>query len=283
MGTNIHSSDDSAHVWARIGVVLGLFGAVFAVVEFVVPVHTGLQRIVLALVSGFLSLLLWRSVDAMRARSLDVWVLMLMVVFVGAVVLFSALLVSERDATIAKLRQAAATASPVPTSTTSPTISSSGSATPKPFPTGTTSPSASTGPQPSEEDPGAVRRSTGDRLITLSRGYSADLDSMNPNWDVGYAETESRFDVSFSGGGAGELHGDAKSDFAVVGGTPTVETCRSATGYINRLDSDEARVGVNLCMRTSERRFASIYIEKVIGENRDQIQLRVTVWDPPFE
>lgn len=126
-----------------------------------------------------------------------------------------------------------------------------------------------------------VRRKTGSKLLTLSRGYSADLDTLDKDWDVGYAETDPRFDLKFTSAGAGELIADGDdSDLAVATGPASLDTCESATGYVGSLAAEEAKPGVRLCAKTSEGRLAFVIIKEVQGGNdRTQILLEVTVWD----
>jgi hypothetical protein len=74
------------------------------------------------------------------------------------------------------------------------------------------------------------------------------------------------------------------SDFAIVSGPAKYETCESATAYKKRTDKDETEVGTALCVRTTGHRYAFVKIKKVIRRSQDsQIELDVTVWDPPFE
>ena len=158
-----------------------------------------------------------------------------------------------------------------PSSTTVPPSSSG----PPPAPT-------TTAPPPDPTPPATVRRSTEDNPLTLSTGYSADLDTMNRSWDVEYAATLSRFDIDL-GTGVGVVTG-SESDIAIVDGPALYETCADATGYVKRIPRDELRQGVTACVRTSEKRLASVTIKKVTPrDSPNQIQLDVTVWDPPFE
>jgi hypothetical protein len=158
-----------------------------------------------------------------------------------------------------------------PSSATTAPPSSSG---PPPTPTPT--------PTPEPTSAVTVRRSTADYPLTLSGGYSADLDSMNSAWDVKYAATISRFDLSFNSVG---LSGHSKSDLAVVSGPASYETCSNATAYSEGgVSRNEAKPGMKLCARTSEKRYAFITIKKLLPKDYPkEIQLDVTVWNPPFE
>jgi hypothetical protein len=150
--------------------------------------------------------------------------------------------------------------------------------TPVPVPTPTpTSPTPDPTPTPT------VRRSTGNNPMTLTDGYAVDLDTpLNAAWDVEYAATLFRFDMSF--------HRDvgirvgSKSDISVVDGPASYETCSNATGYAQDIPQKEVQQGVAACVRTSEKRLAFFTIKKITPRDFPrQIQLDVTVWDPPSE
>jgi hypothetical protein len=144
-------------------------------------------------------------------------------------------------------------------------------------------PTSSTGPAPpptetsppSEPTGVIVRRITGDKVLTLTAGYGADLDSMKSSWDVKTAENKHK-DVAVY---HGELTSD-NGDMAIVSGSAKYETCRDATAYqmiIEKFDS-----GLKVCVRTSAHRYAFVTVKK-FNKISDEIQLDVVVWDPPFE
>jgi hypothetical protein len=167
---------------------------------------------------------------------------------------------------------APSTPAPSPTasaSTVTPTITpTTVSPTPDPTPLGST--------------PTTWRSTKGKSPLTLSLGYGADIDSKNPAWDVEYAAREQRFDLQL---GTVDLGPYVKSDLAVVSGRAAYETCSDATGYTkNGIRRREAKPGMSFCLRTSEKRLAFITIKKLSPQDLPtQIQLDVTVWDPPFE
>ena len=119
--------------------------------------------------------------------------------------------------------------------------------------------------------------------MTLTDGYAVDLDTqLNAAWDVEYAATLSRFDMSF--------HRDvgirvgSTSDIAIVDGPASYETCLNATGYAQGIPQKEVQQGVTACVRTSEKRLSFFTIKKITPRDfPDKIQLDVTVWDPPSE
>jgi hypothetical protein len=157
-------------------------------------------------------------------------------------------------------------------------------------PSASTAPPNPAGPPPSlsttspTPDPTTVRvaRSTGNNPLTLTDGYAIDLDTLNGPWDVEYAATLSRFDMSF--------HRDvgirvgSKSDIAIVDGSARYETCSNASGYAQDIPQKDVQQGVAACVRTSEKRLAFFTIKKITPRDfPDKIQLDVTIWDPPSE
>jgi hypothetical protein len=160
-------------------------------------------------------------------------------------------------------------------------------------PSATASPPSSSGPPPPATtttpapDPTptvTVRRSTKDKPpLTLTSDYDADLDSLEPAWGVN-RDREDGYDIEFYSSGAGQLitNDFVGVDLAEVSGPPSFETCQTATNYKTELTANEAKKGVEVCVRTSEKRFAFVQIKKILGD-REGIQMDVTVWDPPFE
>jgi hypothetical protein len=160
----------------------------------------------------------------------------------------------------------------------SPTTTSPATPVPPPNPTRTPTPT----PTPDPTSTVTERRSTGEHPLALSQSYSADLDSMNPGWDVKYAATASRFDIGYAR--EGWLSGRSSSDLAIVSGEASYDVCSTATSYRKSLDRDEVKKGINLCVRTSEKRYAFMTIKKLVGgDYPSEIQLDVVVWNPPFE
>ena len=152
-------------------------------------------------------------------------------------------------------------------------------ATPVPPPNPAPRPTPAPDPTPTGV---TVRRSSGDNPLALSQSYSADLDSMNPGWDVKYAATLSRFDIGYAR--EGWLSARSSSDLAIVSDTASYDVCSTATSYRQSLDRNEVKEGINLCVRTSEKRYAFMTIKKLVGgDYPTEIQLDVIVWNPPFE
>jgi hypothetical protein len=125
-----------------------------------------------------------------------------------------------------------------------------------------------------------TRRASGDDPLTLSRGYGADVDSMALDWEVGSGRTDDRYDLAFVGGGL--LQANNGSDLAVVSaGSDAARTCAAATGYVKQLTADELKPDTALCVRTTEKRLASMTVTKLDPDSLEAITLDVTVWDPP--
>jgi hypothetical protein len=153
-------------------------------------------------------------------------------------------------------------------------------------PTVVTSSPAPTMPEPSEPtsapapDPTPsinVRRSTGDKVLTLTADYSADLDSMPPGWGVKFEENDYK-DIEVHHSNLVSENGD----MAIVSGAPKYETCQDATAYQFEVEWRYVRPGLKVCVRTSENRYAFVTVKK-FNKETDDIQLDVVVWDPPFE
>jgi hypothetical protein len=173
------------------------------------------------------------------------------------------------DVVNVSLGSGSATPAPAQTVTVTRTAPAPTSNTPVSDPT-----SASTA-QPSEDV--RVRRTTeGHKPLILSSSYFADLDSLNPAWDVAGSPV-SDHDVSFTGS---RFSARSNTDIAVAQGPKSYETCETATAYFDYYEADELSPNTHLCWRTSERRYAYVTVKKV---TRSTIQLEVTVWDPPFE
>jgi hypothetical protein len=166
------------------------------------------------------------------------------------------------------------TPSPSPT-----TPASQPTPTPTPAPTGTT-PTEAPDPTPSFE----VRRSTGKHSLILSNEFWADLDSKNPAWDISQIVTDDH-DIGISGYYQGTVfRSGSHSDIATVSGPSNYNTCLIETGYSEEINP--AKPGTKICVRTSDKRFAFITIEKLLFDqvgNVEKIQLAVVVWEPQHE
>lgn len=117
----------------------------------------------------------------------------------------------------------------------------------------------------------SVRRETGQQPVVLSDGYSIDLDSRNPNWDVTsgpYGDLSLRREY---------LYGRYGTDLAQVSGMPNYEVCRAATLYVDEVDLSAIDPGATFCIRTGDDgRFAFI----TITTPATPLIMDITVWEP---
>ena len=119
-----------------------------------------------------------------------------------------------------------------------------------------------------------VRRETGADRIRLTPNYSVDLDSLDPDWEIG---RNSGQDV-YLGSGADSLYTYNGTDLAPVPTTtPDFATCQKPLPYGTRIKLESLQVPASYCVRTSERRYAFLTVLDVTGP----VVLDVTVWDPP--
>jgi hypothetical protein len=148
----------------------------------------------------------------------------------------------------------------------------------------TTAPPPSTSPPPASETtttppdtPTPAVRRTG--KLVLSDGHPANLDSMEPAWDV-LSPLEDDFDIAVNGYYKGAtLKAAGKSNIASVTGSPDYNTCLEETGYTEEIES--AKPGTTACVRTGEERFAFVTVQKLFwdeGGGVEKIQLAVVVW-----
>lgn len=126
-------------------------------------------------------------------------------------------------------------------------------------------------------DSTTVRRTTGAVAITLRPSYSLDLDdNTSPNWSVG-AGCCGPNDIGLNSDASQVYISD---DYAVETGFPGYATCAQETGYTNgALERGSLKSGENLCVRTSEHRYALVTI---VSASDQAVQFRAVVWDPPF-
>ena len=124
-----------------------------------------------------------------------------------------------------------------------------------------------------------VRRTSQPNAITLRPSYGVDLDdNTSPNWGVKSAPVGAGYGGSDIGS---DSYGDIVfiGDYAVVTGAPEYATCATETAYTSGgIERGSLRPDENICLRTSEDRFALVTI---ISTSEQAIQFRATVWDPP--
>ena len=114
----------------------------------------------------------------------------------------------------------------------------------------------------------------------MSDGHPANLDSMEPAWDV-LSKQEDDFDIGVNAYYKGAaLRAAGQSYIASVSDSPDYDTCLKETGYTEEIDP--AKPGTTVCVRTGEERFAFVTVKKLLYDevdNVERIQLAVVVWE----
>jgi hypothetical protein len=132
-------------------------------------------------------------------------------------------------------------------------------------------------PQPNTEAVKPLRSG----LVTLSEGYSADLDSELQNWDV-IAGCGGSCDLWLQDG----LHPGYGGAIAPVTSTEpsSVDTCAGATAYEPVIDERRLKKGFRVCIKTTESNFALAQIVKTKTDadgQLTQLSFEITVWPRP--
>lgn len=125
----------------------------------------------------------------------------------------------------------------------------------------------------------AIRRETGAQPIRLTDRYSADLDSVEPDWgvtDMFGGDTDVRLQP-YSAPSSDSLDAYNGAEFAPVEGGPDLATCERATEYYSGLQLDDTAPGYSFCARTNGGRYAFV----TILDPAEPVQLDVVVWEKP--
>jgi hypothetical protein len=144
----------------------------------------------------------------------------------------------------------------------------------------------STGPTSSGDQPAQVplpgglteRRSTKKTgPITLRAGYKIDLDNnTSPNWDPNSTSFTSMLELDWESGGLG-IH----YDYAIEANFRDTQTCAEETAYHNdALGLGDIHKGETLCIRTDQKRYASL---RIVSVSPQALTFETTVWDPPYQ
>ena len=136
-------------------------------------------------------------------------------------------------------------------------------------PDGTT---ATTTPRPGRTS--TVLRQTGSTPLTFANGYSIDLDTDVPDWGV---DRGSGGDLDFFLVSSTSSHLQTY-EMSFVDQVPTEAECDDATVLQASLTGDQTREGVQMCVRTSEERFAYVHIVAIDYEAQT-ITLDLIVWE----
>ena len=161
-----------------------------------------------------------------------------------------------------------------------PTLNAAPTAAPVAPPAASTTPSSAASDDSAAPTAGALpagvteRRTTDGMAITLRPSYGVDLDDdTSPNWGVSRGSFVR--DVTLSGD-ASEVTID--SDYALMTGSPDYAACARETAYTSgSIERGTLQSGANLCVRTTDSRFALITIVSV---SEQSLQFQATVWDP---
>ncbi|MFY1632944.1 hypothetical protein ACN27F_06585 [Solwaraspora sp. WMMB335] len=129
---------------------------------------------------------------------------------------------------------------------------------------------------PGFEEDASIKRSTGDKPITLTGGYSVNLDSDEPNWEIKQGPGG---DLYLWGGLNSGLGMATSGSVSYVEGKIDITRCKEATDLQPEVASQYLRTGTAFCLvGTSENRIAWV---SIAGRKDDpyQIRIEVTVWN----
>lgn len=130
---------------------------------------------------------------------------------------------------------------------------------------------ATTTPRPGRTS--TVLRQTGSTPVTFADDYGIDLDTDAPDWGVNTSAGDLVLHyASSSGTNLGTY------EMSLVDHVPTEAECDDATVLQSRLAIDQTREGVQMCVRTSEDRFAYVHIVAIDYEAQT-ITLDLIVWE----
>jgi hypothetical protein len=135
---------------------------------------------------------------------------------------------------------------------------------------GQTSGATSTGDTGSSSEPVEVFRRTG--AVPVVVGSCIDLDSQEPDWGV---DSGGHKDLCVSFGALGSARVNAGRS-AVVDGPPTLEECERQT-VLRSLTTAETVVGQNLCVQSSDKRWAYARIA-AIDRSASTMAFDIVVW-----
>lgn len=250
------STRSSAKLWTEFGALIGIFGAAFSVAAFVLPTGSIAQKLLLAVLAVSLSALTWRGITLWWRGRIDPLFVLLTLVTFGLVVWYSALVVGERNSTIAALR---VQVSGQPSGSTHP-------------------PSTSTPGTPPSGDPTWVEFRNGQN-ITLNDGQTIDFDTgsvgnaYTVGIDMGLDERANQLWVPTE-----------KTRIALLNtaGNHTSSRCTAVppTQWGNMIRGVyELTAGREICVVTSESRNAIITIDRVPDSIVTTLTIHYTVWE----
>lgn len=248
--------------WAKISALLTIFGTAFAVATYVIPVGTIVQRIALSALITSVAALTYSGIEAIFSskRTLDSMFAFLAVVILGFAALYAALLVKERDATIAGLEQSRApNLGPAQLSPTAKELYTTTTSSPAPINEDDRAAETDALPEfgPSFQEvlsSGPVRLRVGEYGLLLKGWYS----SNGRGGDLGGDGSDV---VSAEAGTTGR---EGTRLALVEPGSPTTfEACRDVTSWVTSLTWRQVRRGTFVCLGTPERRRGIMRINEI--------------------
>ncbi|MBN0042698.1 hypothetical protein JS756_00935 [Streptomyces actuosus] len=136
-------------------------------------------------------------------------------------------------------------------------------------------------PRPTDTAPnadsadGSVYRETGNTPVTIKCQSKIDLDSTAPDWGT---DTARGTDIGFCQPLDSTRFLWSRDKLSIITSEPTVATCAATTINDRRLTAEQTRKGTQMCVLTSEGRWAYVSIAGV-DQERDTISMNITVWN----
>ena len=233
-------------VWAKLGGALAIFGAVFAVVTFVVPVGSQLERFAVAALAVAGSALLYQGIAAAGRGALDWRFASLVVVTLGLLVGYGVVLLQDRDGEIDRLRVGPAPAS-------APIVLPPGALSPAPA-TGRTGTAPAATPTPDDLPAFDPSNDAVQANGTLSLRLGRDSFTL-VYWDICCVKQ-----LDFTLDGISGLDG---TRLALVAPTApkTFQTCRTETAWRTAINWSELRRGSFICASLDSDQRALVRID----------------------
>ncbi|MGH3836371.1 MAG: hypothetical protein ACRDSF_11810 [Pseudonocardiaceae bacterium] len=284
--------------WTVLGALLAIFGAAFAVVTYIVPVESAIEKLALSLVVVSVSILIFRAIQVLLAgRRIDPFFSALAFVTVGLMVWYTVILAASREAKIATLEQQ--------TRTLEQQASTNGRD--EPTPTATPWPSRSETTFPSETESAVEQGSAIPQAPKTSIPSEAPLPSFAPSAEQIYSTGTATlylggYGIKLSGwhrhngpGNSGQImfteaalvgHDKTQLGLLTEGSDTSFATCRDHTAWTPAINWQQVRRGSFACLRWNGLR-GILRIDTIpdfdkrsrSGENAPSVVLTGVVWD----
>lgn len=258
--------------WGKLSGLLAIFGAVFSITTFVVPVESTVQKLALSVLVVSASSMMYRAVVALLDKKLD-WVFaVLVLVTLGLGSWYVVLLVEDRDSTIMALREQIGTAVDVPPAVTTGRPQPSPPRT-SPAPQSTT-PAESALPEFDMSDVNSYSNGTV-KLVVGEYGLVLDSYSSGPYSDGQYS------DILFKDTG---VSGQKGTQFALLsaGSARSFATCRDQTSWVPVLDWNQVQRGSFACVKAPSGRRGILRIDQMpnLDSREPTVQVTGVLWEP---